>query len=365
MHTSTLQIRILIWPSLVYPFLVENQKRVMNLNRRKFLRNSTLAGGTILGMPSILLGQATAAAAEQGSSRKPIPVILATDIGDDIDDTWALGFLLKCPELNLKLVATEYGKAQYRAKLLAKFLQTTGHARVPVAVGPEAEPRGDGGQAAWVKDYDLSSYPGKVHSNGVQAIIDTIMHSREPVTVICIGPMPNLAAALAREPQIVKHARIVGMDGSVRLGYGGAPKPDAEWNVKAAPKAAQQVLSAPWEITITPLDTCGLVTLDGDRYARLLKSNDPVVRTILENYRLWSSGQKDPTVAERHSSVLFDTVAVYLAFTHELCRMENLGIRVSDDGFTLIDEHAKRMEVATGWNTLDGYRDFLVNRLLS
>ena len=52
------------------------------------------------------------------------------------------------------------------------------------------------------------------------------------------------------------------MDGSVRIGYGGAPKPDAEWNVKAAPKAAQQVLSAPWDITITPLDTCGLVTID-------------------------------------------------------------------------------------------------------
>jgi inosine-uridine nucleoside N-ribohydrolase len=337
----------------------------MNLNRRNFLKNSGLVGGAIFGLPSILLGQATARSNEQASSRKPIPVILATDIGDDIDDTWALGFLLKCPELDLKLVATEYGKAQYRAKLLAKFLQTTGHAQVPVAVGPDAEPRGEGGQAAWIKDYDLSSYPGKVHSNGVQAIIETIMDSKDPVTLISIGPMPNVAAALAQEPQITKHARFVGMDGSVRIGYGGAPKPDAEWNVKAAPKVAQQVLSAPWEITITPLDTCGLVTLDGERYARLLKSNDPVVRAILENYRLWRLSQKDPTGAERRSSVLFDTVAVYLAFTRDLCRMEHLGIRVSDDGFTVIDEHAKPMDVATGWKTLDGYRDFLVNRLLS
>jgi inosine-uridine nucleoside N-ribohydrolase len=337
----------------------------MNLNRRHFLRNSTLLGGAVMGLPSILLGQTVAAPTNKRNSRKPIPVILATDIGDDIDDTWALGFLLKCPELNLKLVATEYGKAQYRAKLLAKFLQTTGHAQIPVAVGPEAEPRGDGGQAAWVKDYDLGSYPGKVHSNGVQAIIDTIMHSKEPVTLICIGPMPNVAAALVQEPRIAKRTQLVGMDGSVRVGYGGGPKPDPEWNVKAAPRAAQQALSAPWEITITPLDTCGLVTIEGDRYARLLKSNDPVVRAILENYRLWSKSQNDPTVADHRSSVLFDTVAVYLAFSHDLCRMEELGIRVSDDGFTRIDEHAKRMGVATGWNTLDGYRDFLVNRLLS
>jgi len=37
---------------------------------------------------------------------KKIPVILDTDIGIDIDDTWALGLLLKCPELDVKLITT-------------------------------------------------------------------------------------------------------------------------------------------------------------------------------------------------------------------------------------------------------------------
>jgi len=36
-------------------------------------------------------------------SSKKIPVILDTDIGEDIDDTWALGLLLKCPEFDVKL----------------------------------------------------------------------------------------------------------------------------------------------------------------------------------------------------------------------------------------------------------------------
>ena len=313
------------------------------------------------GMLPTLLSQSVIGAP---ATRKRVPVILATDIGDDIDDTWALGFLLKCPELDLKLVVTDYGKPQYRAKLVAKFLQTTGHSGIPVGLGMEGEPRGEGDQAPWVKDYDLSAYPGKVHSNGVQALIDTIMHSRQRITLISIGPMPNVAAALAQEPRIARRARFVGMDGSVRVGYGGAPKPCPEWNVKAAPKAAQQAFSAPWEMTITPLDTCGLVTLDGERYAKLLKSQDPVVTTIIENYRIWSRGHPNPNEADHGSSVLFDTVAVYLAFTHELCRMERLGIRVSDDGSTVVDEHAKKMDVATAWNSLDGYRDFLVNRLL-
>ena len=191
------------------------------LTRRGFFRQSALLGAGIAGMSAGWL-RLSAQPAPDKPSTGPIPVVLATDIGDDINDTWALGLLLRSRELDLKLVMTEYGKARYRAKLLAKFLQTTGHAHVPIGIGPDIEPRGEGGQAAWVKDYDLGSYPGAVHSDGIQALVDTLMRSPTPVTVICIGPLPNVAAALAREPRIAQHARLAGMDGSVRLGYDGS-----------------------------------------------------------------------------------------------------------------------------------------------
>ncbi len=325
------------------------------MNRRKFIQASAgaaLSAGVFAGCRSATI-----------PAPHPIPVILATDIGDDIDDTWALGLLLKCPELDLKLVATEYGKAPYRAKLLGKFLEKTGRADVPIALGPDVEPRGVGGLAAWVRDYNLNSYPGRVHTDGVGAMIDTIMTSPQPVTLICIGPMPNVAAALAREPRIAKRARFVGMDGSVRVGYGGSRTPEAEWNVKANPAASQKVLSAPWDITITPLDTCGLVTLDGARYQRMLQARDPVPATIVENYRIWSKAGGNAAQAEHHSSTLYDPVAVYLSFNQQFCKMDRLGIRVTNAGFTVIDDHAKQMNVATEWNDLDGFRDLLVNRL--
>jgi inosine-uridine nucleoside N-ribohydrolase len=327
----------------------------MKMNRRKFIKTSAygaLSAGVFAGCRSAV-----------PSGPQQIPVILATDIGDDIDDTWALGFLLKSPELSLKLVATEYGKAPYRAKLIGKFLEKTGHAHIPIAVGPDVEPHGEGALAEWVKDYDLSSYPGRVHTDGVGAIIDVIMRSAQPVTLICIGPMSNVAAALEREPRIGRRTRFVGMDGSVRIGYGGAKTPSAEWNVKAAVAAAKKGLSADWDITITPLDTCGLVTLDGARYQRMLHSSDPVAGTIVENYRLWSKVGGTPAQAEQHSSTLFDTVAVYLAFARQFCKIERLGVRVTDDGLTVHDENAKQMNVATEWNDLEGYRDLLVNRL--
>ena len=345
-------------------FPQSNVDQNIRFNRRHFLRAALVVGTAAsvgFGLPQVLRA---AAPSSRRPSRRPIPVILDTDIGDDIDDTWALGFLLNSPELELKLAVGDYGKNQYRAKLLAKFLQTVGRSDVAVGIGLDLEPHGVGGQAAWVKDYDLKSYPGRVHTDGVQAMIDAIMQAKGPVTVIAIGPLPNVAAALEREPRIARRARFVGMYGSVRIGYNGSPTAAAEWNVKANPQACQKVFTAPWEMTITPLDTCGLVTLDGDRYRRIRDAQSPVAAAIIENYRLWSKSQ-DPKndVAEKRSSVLFDTVGVYLALSQKLCRMEKLGIRVTNEGMTVIDNQAKRISAATGWNTLDGFRDLLVSRL--
>ena len=62
---------------------------------------------------------------------------------------------------------------------------------------------------------------------------------------------------------------------------------------------------------------------------------DPLVQAVIENYRIWSGKTRDK--AERESSILFDTVAVYPAISEDLLVMERLGIRVTDDGRTVID----------------------------
>lgn len=294
---------------------------------------------------------------------KPMPVILDSDIGDDIDDTWALGLLLKSPELDVKLVVGDYGKPLYRSKILAKFLESAGRAKIPVGMGIDINVHGGGPQSDWVKDYNLNKYPGKIYPDGVQAMIDIIMSSKEPVTLICIGPLPNIAEALEREPRIANKAKFVGMHGSVRRGYSGSKDISAEWNVKANIKACQKVFTATWDMLITPLDTCGLVNLSGERYKKVLNSNDKICKTIIENYRIWSANNKDIKAPEERSSTLYDTVAVYLAISQELVKVENLGIKIDDKGFTVIDDNAKKINVATEWISLDGFRDFLVNRL--
>lgn len=294
-----------------------------------------------------------------------IPVIFDTDIGDDIDDTWALGFLLRCPELDVKLVVGDNGKPDYRAKLIAKFLETAGHSRVPVGIGLDVPHQDGDRQHAWIKDYDLKKYPGKIHADGVQAIIDTIMKSPQPVTVIAVGPLQNIAAALKREPRIAQRARFVGMHGSVRVGYNNDPKITPEYNVKIAPQACQAAFTAPWDITITPLDTCDKLHLQGEKYLRVFTSADPIAKATIENYRLWAiAGQHGlPEGFPIRSTTLFDVVAVYLAFNQEWCGMETIGIRVADDGLTIEDPNAKKMNVALTWKNLPALEDLLVERL--
>jgi hypothetical protein len=56
-------------------------------------------------------------------------------------------------------------------------------------------------------------------------------------------------------------------------------------------------------------------------------------------------------------------VAVYLAFADTLLGMEQLGIRVTDDGFTRVDPTAPRIHCATTWKDMPAFEDLLVTRL--
>jgi inosine-uridine nucleoside N-ribohydrolase len=302
------------------------------------------------------------AEAPKPKKKAKIPVILDTDIGDDIDDTWALALLLKSPEVDLKMVVADTGNTTYRAKIIAKLLEVAKRTDVAVGVGIRQSDK-EAGQAKWVADYDLAHYPGKVHQDGVAALIDLIMNSKEKITLICIGPVPNIQAALERQPQIANRARFVGMHGSVRLGYNGRSTPDPEWNVKANPKAAQKAFTAAWPMTITPLDTCGLVRLKGEKYRKIAECKDPLTRAVIENYQIWfKAGNPKATGKPDASSVLFDTVAVYLSFTDKLVNIERLPIRVTDDGFTRIDPAGKQIDCAMSWKDLGAFEDFLVAR---
>jgi inosine-uridine nucleoside N-ribohydrolase len=317
-----------------------------------------------------LLSLLPPAFAAPARSSGPIPVILVTDIGTDIDDTWALAMILRSPELNLKLVLTDSGDTRYRAAVAAKFLAVSGRSDVPVGIG-FYQPMGDDvkNQAPWVAGYDLKSYTGKIHDDGVAAMIEVIEKSAEPITVIAVGPVPSLARALERAPDIAAKCRFVGMFGSFDKGYDDGP-PSAEANVKVDPAALRKVLAAPWrDILLTPLDTCGMVSLTGSKYHAIWSATqDPMLRALIENYCIFAprvNWMRCDFFATR-STTLFDCVAVYLAYAEELVDITTVQFDVTDDGFTRRSAQGPfKARVALRWKNRAAFEDHLAERLLA
>ena len=303
-----------------------------------------------------------------------IPTILDTDIGHDVDDVWALAFLLKCPELDVKLITTSTGNTIYRASLVAKILQLMGRTDIPIGIGI---PLDDNPHTHndWLDDFDLGQYPGTLIHDGVGAICDTIMFAESRVSLICIGPVPNIAAALARQPAICDNAKFVGMHGSIYRGYLDAPKPAREFNVMTHALACQAVFEASWEKVITPLDTCGNVILDGERFARIreaAKQQGPTSAASIcfENHVAWFEAARDWPILKRmdarlQSSILYDLVAVYLGFAEQWLDMKTLPIVITPDGKTLIDEQGQNVRCALNWHDKNEFLNLVTERLVS
>ena len=289
----------------------------------------------------------------------PTAVILDTDIGDDIDDTWALAMLLGMPELDLKLIVTDYGNTPERTRLVAKILQRAGRTDIPIGTGIKT---GDDPltQKLWVGDFDLAAYPGKVHEDGVAALIDAIHAQPGVITLITIGPVPNIKEALRRDPRIATKARIVCTGGRIYKGFENGGKPAADWNVRADAPSWQAMVAAPWTITTSPLDASEELVLRGESYATVADSQHPLARIVIENYNLWAYRSSHPQDA---SSILYDTAAVYLTHSEEYARIEARKLTVDDQGHTLVTPHGKQVRCQLGWKDRKAFDAFLVKTL--
>ncbi len=294
------------------------------------------------------------------AAESPIPVILDTDIGGDIDDTWALCMLLGSPEIDLKLIVTAVDNTEKKTRLVAKMLEETGRTDVPIGTGVKHNDNKTN-QDAWLGDYWLENYQGTVYEDGVGALIETVKHSPVPITLCVIGPQSNIKAALDRDPSIAENARVVSMAGSVYIGYNGKEIPAPEYNVARDVEAARSVLAAPWEITYAPLDICGTLRLQGERYHAVEASTSPLATVIIANYDSWTDRKRHP---EDSSSVLFDTSAAYLTFSEALCEIKTIQVSINDKGNTVPDEENGRpVRCALRWKDRAAFEELLVTRL--
>jgi inosine-uridine nucleoside N-ribohydrolase len=276
-----------------------------------------------------------------------------------MDDTWALCMLLGRPDVDLKLIVTAADNTPQKAALVAKMLERAGRTSIPIGIGVKNSDKATN-QDKWLGDYSLDKYKGKIHSDGVQAMIDEIRKAPGTITLLVIGPQTNIQEALKRAPEIAGKARIVAMAGSVEIGYNGKKGRDPEYNVFRDVPAARAVFAAPWDITYAPLDSCGTLVLRDDKFAKVKNSQNPLARIVMENFEAWASHKSVPA---GQSSVLYDTVAAYLAFDSSLCQMKSVKLVIDDKGATIPDEKGRPVNCALDWKDRGAYEDLLVNSI--
>ena len=247
-------------------------------------------------------------------------VIIDTDIGDDIDDAFAVGLALQSPELRILGITTAFGDTELRAKLAVRYLDAVGRSDIPVTAGVETAPRTKFTQAAYAESGNAKEVqPG----SAPDFILDQIRKHSGEITLIAIGPQTNLGAAIDKDAATFrKLKRIVMMGGSVYKGYQGGV-PDPEWNILCDIPAAQKVFTSGVPLYVMPLDAT-ILRLDAMDLKMLFDDGSPLTKQIEELYREW--GQPTPT--------LFDPMAVSYAVRPDLCPVTPLHLSVDDRGYT-------------------------------
>jgi inosine-uridine nucleoside N-ribohydrolase len=197
----------------------------------------------------------------------PVPVIIDCDPGHD--DAIGLLLAVASPELELLGVTTVFGN-QTLDKTTAnalRVLELAGRTDVPVAAGADRPLVRDLQVAAHVhgeSGLDGPALPPPTHrpigQKAVDFIIEQIVGSPRPVTLIPTGPLTNVAQALKAgiAPNV---ERIVLMGGSIAEGN---VTPAAEFNIWADPDAADRVFHSGLDVTMVGLDVTHQALLTSD-----------------------------------------------------------------------------------------------------
>src|SRR5882724_9274712 len=191
----------------------------------------------------------------------PEKVLMDTDIGDDLDDAFALALALRSPELHILGITTAFGDTETRAKLVDRFLAELGRPDIPVAAGAATPAQGTFTQ----RRYAEGGHDAKPsHPDAVSFILEQIRRYPGQVTLIAIGPLMNVGAAIDKDPATFrKLKRVVIMGGSIKRGYGDLgytpPRPpQPEWNILNDVPSAQKLFASGVPLFVMPLDATQL-----------------------------------------------------------------------------------------------------------
>lgn len=259
------------------------------------------------------------------------PIIIDTDPG--IDDALAIFLAAASPEVEIRGIISVAGNVglhhtSKNAAALADLL----HLEVPVGRGangplwrrdtmPAEHVHGSNGLGGY-----LLPASDRVLEPGLELMARLITESAEPVTVIAIGPLTNIAGLLTFYPEAAARIeRLVLMGGGTNEHLGNVT-PSAEFNIYYDPDAAARVFASDLTITMVGLNVTNTALVGTHHLPGLEGSQGEVAqitRHLLSTYR---------SKVEDNGTAQHDAVAVASVIDPTLITTEHLHVDVDNTG---------------------------------
>ena len=298
------------------------------------------------------------------------PLIIDTDPG--IDDAAAITLLVDEPAFDIKLIAAASGNVGigHTTNNALKLLTFLGR-RIPVARGAAAplmrdnrfatEAHGKSGMGSF--EFPEPDNSLLTANNAVLEERQVLMESTEPVTILTLGPLTNIALLLATFPEVKSHIeRIVSMGGSTERGNIGVY---GEFNISVDPEAAKMVFRSGLPITMVGLDIgrkAHLVANDLDA----LEASGEVGKMVSSLFRSYDGGHIEEGIK------MYDPSAAMVLIEPELftMRLAFVDVEISSPitlGATAVDydgilSEEKNLDVCVDVD-VDGFRKSFVDRV--
>lgn len=284
------------------------------------------------------------------ASSTKIPILIDTDIGNDIDDAVALAYLLRHPRAQILGITTVTGDVQKRAAIAEVIIRAAGLSpdSIPIHCGRRDPLLKGVGQPdvpgyAVLKDLNIPYRMDRPENTAAGFLREKILQS-EPgtVTLLTIGPMSNIALLFALDPNIPARLNAV----YSMAGAFSDSKKQKEWNMMVDTTAAAMVynpktLWAEARHTTIPVNVTTQCTMDKEevfrRFAELPEPM-PTVGKIAHSW-LGEGGRK--------KLVFHDPLAAAAIFEPKLCEYKVGTVTADgDSGRTTLEEGPGRDHVA-------------------
>ena len=255
-------------------------------------------------------------------------------IGTDPEDGFAILYALASPGVVVEGITLTHGNVpvSHSWPNAKHLLDLAG--RSDVEVHPGAHEPSDaarrGLQTRWLQQREgltrLAPQLEVPESTAVDFLTATVARSPGEVTVVAIGPLTNIAAAIEADEQFATNLdRLVVMGGAATCP--GNITPAAEFNVWMDPEAAAVVFTSGARITMVGLDVCHQTSFDTSQVDRLAERGSPLAEFAARCSRAWIDirGAADDGAGSLH---LYDSLAVAAAIEPDLLGCRELLVQV-------------------------------------